>query len=77
VPTDYQAFDTTWGLNASGAQRGELLNKLARLMEEHQDELSAIEAVDNGKFLFLFFVSCFGICGRGGGGGEECFVVGA
>ncbi|KAJ7902052.1 aldehyde dehydrogenase domain-containing protein [Mycena olivaceomarginata] len=49
VPTDYQAFDTTWGLNASGAQRGELLNKLARLMEEHQDELSAIEAVDNGK----------------------------
>ncbi|KAJ7333296.1 aldehyde dehydrogenase domain-containing protein [Mycena albidolilacea] len=49
VKAAQKAFDTTWGLNVGGAQRGELLNKLARLMEEHQDELSAIEAVDNGK----------------------------
>ncbi|GLB45581.1 putative aldehyde dehydrogenase [Lyophyllum shimeji] len=44
-----KAFDTVWGLNVSGAQRGELLNKLAALMEEHKSELAALEALDNGK----------------------------
>ncbi|KAJ7500767.1 aldehyde dehydrogenase [Mycena galericulata] len=43
------AFNTTWGLNASGAQRGELLYKLATLMEGVKDELAALEALDNGK----------------------------
>ncbi|KAG6916526.1 hypothetical protein DXG01_006467 [Tephrocybe rancida] len=44
-----KAVDTTWGLNVSGAERGALLNKLANLMEEHKGELSALEALDNGK----------------------------
>lgn len=44
-----KAFETTWGTNAPGAQRRDLLNKLAQLMEEHWEELAAIEALDNGK----------------------------
>jgi aldehyde dehydrogenase (NAD+) len=44
-----KAFETTWGLNAPGAKRRDLLNKLAALMEKHQEELAAIEALDNGK----------------------------
>ncbi|KAG5645480.1 hypothetical protein DXG03_006025 [Asterophora parasitica] len=44
-----KAFDTVWGLNASGALRGELLNNLARLMDENKGILSALEALDNGK----------------------------
>src|SRR5437868_6515216 len=34
-------------LNAS--ERGRLLNKLADLVEKHQEELAALEALDNGK----------------------------
>ncbi|KAJ3567217.1 hypothetical protein NP233_g6504 [Leucocoprinus birnbaumii] len=49
VEAAQKAFDTTWGLNAGGARRGELLYKLAQLMEQHADELAAIEALDNGK----------------------------
>ncbi|KAJ7691189.1 aldehyde dehydrogenase domain-containing protein [Mycena rosella] len=49
VKAAQKALDTTWGLNASGAQRAELLQKLARLMEENVDELCALEALDNGK----------------------------
>ncbi|KAF7378153.1 Aldehyde dehydrogenase [Mycena sanguinolenta] len=37
------------GLNASGAMRAELINKLASLMDKYNDELCAIEALDNGK----------------------------
>ncbi|KAI6042818.1 aldehyde dehydrogenase [Pisolithus marmoratus] len=44
-----KAFETTWGLNCPGNKRGILLNKLASLMEDHADELSALEALDNGK----------------------------
>lgn len=44
----HNAFETTWGLNAPGTKRAALLNKLALLMEERQDELAAIEALDNG-----------------------------
>jgi aldehyde dehydrogenase (NAD+) len=44
-----KAFETTWGLNAPGHWRGELLNKLANLMVRDTDELSAIECIDNGK----------------------------
>ena len=43
------AFETSWGLNVPGARRGELLNKLADLMEQHTDELAALEALNNGK----------------------------
>jgi aldehyde dehydrogenase (NAD+) len=44
-----KAFKTTWGLNAPAAQRGRLLYKLAELMEQHKEELAALDALDNGK----------------------------
>ena len=44
-----KAFDEGPWRRMSGAERGRLLNKLADLMEKHQDELSALEALDNGK----------------------------
>ncbi|KIY53157.1 aldehyde dehydrogenase [Fistulina hepatica ATCC 64428] len=44
-----KAFAASWGLGAPGALRSELLNKLARLMEDNKDELCALEALDNGK----------------------------
>jgi aldehyde dehydrogenase (NAD+) len=44
-----RAFETSWGLKVPGAQRGELLNKLADLLVLHSDELAALEALDNGK----------------------------
>ncbi|KAG5350572.1 hypothetical protein C0989_010338 [Termitomyces sp. Mn162] len=44
-----KAVETTWGLNVSGAKRGELLNNLANLMEKNKAELAALEAMDNGK----------------------------
>ncbi|KAF5391120.1 hypothetical protein D9757_003049 [Collybiopsis confluens] len=43
------AFATTWGLNTPGAARAKLLAKLAQIMEDHQQELAALEALDNGK----------------------------
>lgn len=46
-----RAFHTSWGLKAPGALRGKLLSNLARLMEEHGDELAALETLDNGKTL--------------------------
>ncbi|KAG5985674.1 hypothetical protein E4U52_001070, partial [Claviceps spartinae] len=49
VEAAQKAFETTWGLNVSGSQRSELLWKLATLMEQHHEELAAIEATDNGK----------------------------
>jgi aldehyde dehydrogenase (NAD+) len=33
----------------SGVERGRLLNKLADLIEQHADELAAVETLDNGK----------------------------
>jgi len=44
-----KAFETTWGLNCAGSERGILLNKLALLMERDSQELAALEALDNGK----------------------------
>jgi acyl-CoA reductase-like NAD-dependent aldehyde dehydrogenase len=49
VKAAQDAFATTWGLNAPGAKRGELLYKLGTLMDAARDELSALEALDNGK----------------------------
>jgi len=48
VEAAQKAFDSTWGLNVSGAQRAALLNKLGDLMVQHKDELAAIESLDNG-----------------------------
>ena len=44
-----RAYETSWGLKVPGPRRGELLNKLADLMERDADELAALEALDNGK----------------------------
>jgi len=49
VEAAQKAFETTWGLNASGSVRSNLLWKLAQLMERDYDELAALEALDNGK----------------------------
>ena len=51
VDAAQRAFDTTYGLNCSGIERGILLNKLASLIEKHGDELAAIEALDNGLWM--------------------------
>jgi aldehyde dehydrogenase (NAD+) len=48
VEAAQKAFETTWGLNASGSDRSNLLWKLAQLMERNLDELAALEAMDNG-----------------------------
>ena len=42
-------METVWGLNTPGAKRGELLYKLAELVEKNKEELAALEALDNGK----------------------------
>jgi len=49
VEAAQKAFETTWGLNAPGSVRTDLLWKLAQLMERDQLELAALEALDNGK----------------------------
>ncbi|KAJ3508204.1 hypothetical protein NMY22_g16692 [Coprinellus aureogranulatus] len=49
VDAAHAAYESTWGLNASGLTRSSVLWKLAQLMEAHADELAAIEALDNGK----------------------------
>lgn len=36
-------------LQVTGRERGKILTKLAELIEEHNDELAAIESLDNGK----------------------------
>lgn len=57
VEAAQKAFDTTWGLHAPGTLRAKLLNKLASLMEEHHDKLSAVEATNNGSLLYHAFPS--------------------
>jgi acyl-CoA reductase-like NAD-dependent aldehyde dehydrogenase len=42
-------METIWGLNTPGAQRGELMLKLADLIDKNKEELAALEALDNGK----------------------------
>lgn len=49
VKAAQRALETTWGLNAPGAQRSALMNTLADLMEKHADLLAALDALDNGK----------------------------
>ncbi|CAL1697198.1 unnamed protein product [Somion occarium] len=52
VAAAQHAFETSWGLKCPGAERAKLMNKLADLMEEHEDELAAVEALDNGKTFY-------------------------
>ncbi|KAI0341987.1 aldehyde dehydrogenase [Trametopsis cervina] len=49
VKVAQQAFKTSWGLKVPAYERGRYLSKLADLMEEHADELAAIEALNAGK----------------------------
>lgn len=49
VKAAQKAFNTTWGLNTPGFERGKLLIKIAELMERDVDILASIEALDNGK----------------------------
>ena len=48
VKLAHKALETTWGLNAGGAERAAMLRKLGDLMYTHREELAAIEALDNG-----------------------------
>lgn len=57
VDAAQKAFDTVWGLNASGTTRSILLGKLAKLLEEHADELAALEALDNGTVALYEYTS--------------------
>ena len=43
------AFDKGAWRKMSASQRGQLMNKLADLIEKHADELAELEALDNGK----------------------------
>ena len=49
VEAAQKAFDTVWGHNTPGYERGKLLYKLAELLETHKETISALEALDNGK----------------------------
>lgn len=57
VDAAQKAFDTVWGLNATGERRGMIMNKLADLMDAHSDELAALEALDNGSFLLPIWIT--------------------
>src|SRR5262245_16374276 len=43
-----KAFNGDWS-KVSAAQRGQMLHRLADLIEKHVDELAALETLDNGK----------------------------
>lgn len=44
-----KAFQTTWGKNVTGVERGKLIYKLADLMERDAQELAELETLNNGK----------------------------
>src|SRR5262245_996516 len=44
-----KAFEDGPWAKMSGAERGRLMHKLADLIEKHQEELAALESLDNGK----------------------------
>ena len=49
VASARKAFDEGPWRRMSAYDRGHLLFKLADLMEQHQNELAALESLDNGK----------------------------
>ncbi|KAG9302933.1 hypothetical protein G9A89_022350 [Geosiphon pyriformis] len=56
-----EAFENVWK-NFDGQKRGELMNKLADLLERDSEELAVLEALDNGKaYLTAKFVDVKGI----------------
>src|SRR5947209_15629243 len=44
-----KAFEEGLWPKMSGSERGRLLHKLADLLDQNQEELAALEALDNGK----------------------------
>ncbi|KIK69171.1 hypothetical protein GYMLUDRAFT_35240 [Collybiopsis luxurians FD-317 M1] len=44
-----KAYKTSWGLKVPGAQRGDMLMKLANLLEAKIDEFAALECLNVGK----------------------------
>ncbi len=44
-----RAFDSGPWSRMAGSERARLINKLADLVEKHQEELAALESLDNGK----------------------------
>ncbi|KAG7441437.1 aldehyde dehydrogenase [Guyanagaster necrorhizus] len=44
-----EAYKKSWGLKCPGSERGRLLSKFADLVEQHIDELSALETLNVGK----------------------------
>ncbi|MGC4378027.1 aldehyde dehydrogenase family protein [Fictibacillus sp. Mic-4] len=44
-----KAFETGYWSKMSASKRGQLIYKLADLMEEHKDELAQLDTLDNGK----------------------------
>ncbi|CAO1630968.1 unnamed protein product [Sympodiomycopsis kandeliae] len=44
-----KAYVESWGEKVPGSERGRILQRLADLIEQHNDELAAIETLDNGK----------------------------
>lgn len=49
IKAAHKAFNTTWGLNCPGFQRGKYLIKIAELIERDLDIIASLEALDNGK----------------------------
>ena len=45
------AFKGSWGLKVPGSERGNMLHKLAALVEKHADELAALETLNSGMFI--------------------------
>ncbi|KAF7760325.1 hypothetical protein Agabi119p4_11001 [Agaricus bisporus var. burnettii] len=48
-----KAYKTSWGLKVPGSERGKLMAKLADLVEQHADELAALEALNGGKPFYM------------------------
>jgi aldehyde dehydrogenase (NAD+) len=49
VKAAQKAYDTVWGLNTTGVDRGKILIRIAELIERDINEIAAVEALDNGK----------------------------
>ncbi|CCO36033.1 aldehyde dehydrogenase (NAD+) [Rhizoctonia solani AG-1 IB] len=49
VQAAQKAYDSAWGLNVSGVERGKILIRIAELIERDIEEIAAVEALDNGK----------------------------
>ncbi|KAJ7474916.1 aldehyde dehydrogenase [Mycena latifolia] len=49
VKAAHKAYKTTWGLKCPGTTRGQLLTRLADLIERDIDEFAALESINVGK----------------------------